>query len=164
MKKTKILRNIFFSLSVLFALAQWLDAGPMDGVLNLSNSALVPPQSTINTFDVPGAGTDPGQGTIPYTINPAGTIMGVYLDPNNVYYGFLRAPNGAITTFNVQGAGTDPYQGTQPISMNPEGTIAGDYADANGAYHVFVRARGGAITTFDVPGAGTGPNQGTVAV
>src|SRR5215471_4665229 len=103
MKNPKILRNIFLSVSVLFALARWLDAGPMDGVLNLSNSALLRPHSTIITFDVAGAGTDPGQGTIAYGINPAGTIMGFYLDASNVYYGFLRAPNGPITTFSVSG-------------------------------------------------------------
>ena len=162
--KTKILRNIFFSVSVLFALARWLDAGPMDGVLNLSNAPSIPPQSTVSTFDVPGAGTGPGQGTMPYAINPGGTIMGFYLDASNVYYGFLRAPNGVITTFSVPGAGTGPYQGTEPLSINPAGTIAGIYQDAGGAYHAFARDRNdGGITTFDVPGAGTGPHQGTVA-
>src|SRR4029077_8599024 len=127
MKKTEILRNIFFSVSVLFALARWLDAATMDGVLNVRNSALAPSPSIIVTFDVPGAGTGPGQGTIPYAINPSGTIMGFYLDASNVYYGFLRAPNGVINTFTVPGSVTGPYQGTQPLSINPAGTIAGTY-------------------------------------
>ena len=108
---------------------------PGPNAVNVSNSALVPPQSTIITFDVPGAGTGPGQGTMPYAINPAGAIMGPYLDASNVYYGFVRDPNGVITTFNVPGGGTGPYQGTQPISINPAGTIAGTYQDAGGTYH-----------------------------
>src|SRR5262249_14372100 len=139
MKKTNILRNIFFGVGVLFALARWLDAGPMDGVLNLSNSGLVRPHSTIITFDVLGSGTGPGQGTMPYAINQTGWITGPYLDANNVYHGFLRDPNGIITSLDVLGAGTGPYQGTEPLSMNPAGTIAGLYADANSAYHGFVR-------------------------
>ena len=112
--KTKILRNIFFSVSVLFALARWLDAGPMDGVLNVRNSALAPSPSIIITFDVPGAGTGPGQGTIPYAINPSGTIMGFYLDAGNVYYGFLRDANGVITRLAFQAPAPAP---TKALSL-----------------------------------------------
>jgi hypothetical protein len=38
---------------------------------------------TFITFDAPGAGTG---------INPAGVIMGLYIDANNVYHGFLLLP------------------------------------------------------------------------
>jgi hypothetical protein len=93
MKKTEILRNVLISVGALVALARWLDAGTMDGLLNLSNATSASLQFTIDTFDVPGAGTSPGQGTIPYAINPAGTIMGYYVDPNDAYHGFLRDPN-----------------------------------------------------------------------
>src|SRR4051812_42638177 len=147
MKKTEILRNIFINVSALFALAQWLDAATTGGVLNLSNATSSPPQSTINTFDIPGAGTGPGQGTMPYAINRSGTIMGPCLDMSNVYYGFVRDHNGVITTFNVPGAGAGPYQGTQPWSINPTGTIAGMYRNATLVNHGFVRAPNGAITT-----------------
>ncbi len=52
--KTKILRNIFISVGVLFASAQLLSAGMNDGVLNFNNTPLVSPQATFITFDAPG--------------------------------------------------------------------------------------------------------------
>jgi len=47
---------------------------------------------TITTFDVPRAGTSPGQGTLPNWINPAGTIVGLSIDSSGVGHGFLRTP------------------------------------------------------------------------
>ena len=46
---------------------------------------------TIITFDAPGAGTLPGQGTIASSINPAGEITGWYDDASDVVHGFLRS-------------------------------------------------------------------------
>lgn len=43
----------------------------------------------ITTFDVPGAGSGSGQGTIPGSIDPAGGITGFYVDASNVSHGFL---------------------------------------------------------------------------
>jgi len=45
---------------------------------------------TITEFDVPGAGTGPGQGTNPGGINAAATITGSYIDASGVLHGFLR--------------------------------------------------------------------------
>jgi hypothetical protein len=42
----------------------------------------------ITTFDVPGAGTGTGIGTIPISINPAGAIVGFYFGGSNVGHGF----------------------------------------------------------------------------
>jgi hypothetical protein len=64
-----------------FALVQLPAAGTQNGVPNWRNTPLEP---AIITFDAPGAGTSPGQGTIPYAINPASTIMGFDLDASNV--------------------------------------------------------------------------------
>jgi hypothetical protein len=47
------------------------------------------PDSAITTFDDPGAGTGLFQGTTPSGINPAGAIVGYYLDASNVFHGFL---------------------------------------------------------------------------
>jgi hypothetical protein len=47
---------------------------------------------TITTFDVPGAGTGPGQGTVPIANNPANLITGYFIDTNGVNHGFLRTP------------------------------------------------------------------------
>jgi hypothetical protein len=46
----------------------------------------------ITTFDAPGAGTGPGQGTIPLCNNPVDAITGDYLDASDVFHGFLRSP------------------------------------------------------------------------
>ena len=43
----------------------------------------------ITTFDAPGAGTGSGQGTVLYTINPPGAIVGFYVDSSYVSHGFL---------------------------------------------------------------------------
>jgi hypothetical protein len=43
----------------------------------------------ITTFDAPGAGTGSGQGTVLYTINPPGAIVGFYADSSYVSHGFL---------------------------------------------------------------------------
>jgi hypothetical protein len=178
--KTKILRNIFLSSGVVFASARLLAAamtstlvlgilapaafsGTSDGVLNFSNTPFVGPQPTITTFDAPGAGTSPGQGTQPFAINPAGLITGFYFDAGDAIHGFLRTPDGTIGTIDVPGAGTGPGQGTTLFSITPAGAIAGRYVDGSDVFHGFLRTPDGAITTFDVPGAGTGPGQGTRA-
>jgi len=49
------------------------------------------PDGTITTFDSPGSGTGPGQGTIPACNNPRDAITGWYVDSNNTSHGFLRA-------------------------------------------------------------------------
>ena len=96
------------------------------------------PSGAITTFDVPGAGTGSGQGTFPANINPAGTIVGNYVDASNVSHGFVRSPSGAITTFDVPGAGTGPGQGTTPFCNNPADAITGYYLDASNMYHGFL--------------------------
>jgi len=125
---------------------------------------LLAPDGEITEFNAPGAGNGPGQGTfVAFNtgINDAGTVTGEYLDPNNVWHGFVRGPHGQITEFNVRGAGTGPGQGTQSSGINAEGAVTGSYLDTNGVNHGFLRAPKGGITKFDYPGAGTGSGQGT---
>ena len=99
----------------------------------------VPQTARITTFDVPGAGTGPFQGTSPQGINAAGAVTGEYVDASDVNHGFVRASNGAITTFDVPGAGTGPGQGTIPLSNNPVDAITGYYIDASDVTHGFLR-------------------------
>jgi hypothetical protein len=119
-------------------------------------------QPTIITFDVPGAGTATGQGTLPIGIVQGNWISGAYIDGNNVYHGFLRTPWGMFIKFDAPGAGTNPYQGTIEVhGMNQSLEIVGSVQDENNRYHGFVRSPSGKFTTFDCPGAGTGSYQGT---
>lgn len=126
--------------------------------------------TTITTFDAPGAGTAPGQGTVAFGINPAGAIAGFTRDANFARHGFLRAPDGTITVFDDPNAGTCSTscgtigngQGTRAFAINPAGVITGSYTDNSGRCHGYVRAANGTFTQIDAPDAGTGPfPQGT---
>ena len=117
---------------------------------------------TITTFDAPGAGTGPGQGTYALNIGPSGTIIGFSRDANNARHGFIRSKDGSFTIFDAPGAGTGPGQGTRAYSINPSGTITGFFIDSVNVAHGYVRSNQGVITVFDAPGAGTGPGQGTI--
>jgi hypothetical protein len=126
--------------------------------------------TTITTFDAPGAGTAANQGTFPSGINPSGAITGFTRDANSARHGFLRAPDGTFTIFDDPGAGTcstscgtiGPGQGTRAYAINPSGQIAGFYSDNTARCHGYVRAANGTFTQIDAPDAGTGPfPQGT---
>ncbi len=117
------------------------------------------------TFDVPGAGTAPYQGTIVQpisSINPDGDLAGQFIDQNYVRHGYLRTAEGRITTFDAPGAGTDGRQGQGTIghSINPQGEISGAVIDGNDIYHGFVRTHDGKFKTYDAPGAGSTPGSG----
>jgi hypothetical protein len=122
--------------------------------------------ATFATFDAPGAGTGPTQGTVPLSIDTAGNITGFYKDANGTFHGFVRkVANGPATfaTFDAPGAGTGSggkisFMGTLPFGFDAAGDIAGTYADANSVNHGFVYTAASAtpaFTTFNVPGTGT---------
>jgi hypothetical protein len=146
--KTRILRNTFTSVGVLFALPLMLTAGSNEEDLNFSDRPLVHRHPTFITFDAPGS----VNGTYPSGINTAGVITGTLLDVNFVGHGFLRAKNGTITTFDVPGA----INGTYPSGINAEETVIGTLFDVNFVGHGFLRAKNGDIITFDVPDAVNG--------
>ena len=118
--KTKILRNIFITVSVLFTLTGLQAAGMNDGVPNFSKTPLLRPQATFITFDAPG-----GDLVVPSGINPVGAITGSYFGASG-NHGFLRTPDGTFTTIDPPGS-TGAYVGNfeefggQPI--NPAGAI-----------------------------------------
>ena len=109
-------------------------------------TATCAPNGAFTTFDVPGAGTGPGQGTQGQGINPVGTIAGNYFDASSVNHGFVRDKHGGLTTFYAPGVGTLPQtvghsfigQGTFPSMPNPPGAIVGSSLDASNAYHGFL--------------------------
>ena len=117
---------------------------------------------TLKTFEAPGAGTGPGQGTgcpgCAWGLNQLGMIAGSYTDSNNVYHGFLLSPKGEFTTFNAPGAGTGNYTGTGcsadcPTSVNDFGAVMGTYIDSNFVYHGYLRTPDGKIVTLDPSGS-----------
>jgi hypothetical protein len=137
---------------------QYIDAnGVYHGFLRFANG-------TITTYDVPAAGTGPGQGGYGESINPAGVITGEYSDASSVWHGFVRFRDGAIIVFDAPGAGTGPGQGTFVATVSgitPAGEVTGYYFDGINVAHGYVRAPDGAITAFDPPDAGTGAFEGT---
>ena len=96
----RLLTAAMTSMLLLGILAPSGSGGTNDGVLNFSNTPFVCPRPTIITFDAPGAGTGPGQGTITFAINPAGTISGRYADAGGAIHAILRtrtAPSSVST-------------------------------------------------------------------
>jgi hypothetical protein len=134
----------------------------VDNVNRARHGFLRDSDGTITTFDAPGAGTGPRQGTLCFSINLAGVIAGEYVDGNDVLHGFVRATDGTITTFDAPGAGTGPGQGTGVYyrdGISPADTITGYYIDAGTVYHGYVRTAGGTITTCPTCPLPTGINQ-----
>ncbi len=117
-----------------------------------------PGAHTFTTFNVPGAGTGNGQGTVVAGINLFGAIAGSYIDANNVSHSFLRKPDGQITTFDPPGTAQISYsgfQGSGANGLNAEGTVVGYFVDANLAVHAYLRTPAGKFITYDAPGACT---------
>lgn len=94
------------------------------------------------SFDSPGAGTVPGQGTEPSAISNTGVIDGETVTSANVDQGWLFY-NGHFTGLNDPQAGTAAGQGTIPLNISSDGMIAcGLYFDANDVQHGFVASLG----------------------
>ena len=108
----------------------------------------------ITTFDVPGARTSAGQGTVSYAISPGGGITGYYLDGADVSRGFLRDRNAVITTFDAPGSGTDPFLGTYGAGFSRDGITMGNYFGNDTLSHGFLRDKNGSFISFDAPDAG----------
>jgi hypothetical protein len=127
------------------------------------------PDGKFTTFDVPGAGTGPGQGTgcpgCNLGFNRWGMIAGSYSDSNYVSHGFLREPDGEFHTFEAPGADTTPnsYNGTGcfsdcPVGLNDSGAVTGSFWDSSGVQHGFLRRFDGTFATIDPAGStGTQP-------
>jgi hypothetical protein len=47
---------------------------------------------SVTTFEAPGAGKGMMQGTVSFSINPAGAVAGTYIDSSYVYHGFVGMP------------------------------------------------------------------------
>jgi hypothetical protein len=96
------------------------------------------PDGTFSAFNAPGAGTGPGQGTIPEINNNPGAILGNYTDGSSVNHGFVLDQHGSFTLFDVPGTGTGAGQGTIPLGNNNAGAITGEYIDGGNVVHGFL--------------------------
>ena len=94
---------------------------------------------TITTFDVPGAGTGSGQGTLGENINVPGAIDGTYIDASDVYHGFLRSKHGRHHHVRRSGRGHSVRPRHLRGIDNPAGAITGYYIDANNVVHGYLR-------------------------
>src|SRR5258708_34849314 len=102
---------------------------------------------SITTFDAPGAGTGPGQGTVTgQKLQSLGTITGYYVDAGGVAHGYVRIGT-TFTSFDAPGAGGF---GTLAFGINQNGAVTGYYQDAAGSGHSYLRSSGGTFTRFDV--------------
>jgi hypothetical protein len=141
---------------------QLLSAATLLTTLSLPAFAGHNEDSSIITFDAPGADTTPNDfnGTVPTSINTEGVIAGYYISPTNVLYGFLRAPDGKFTSFEAPGADTTPqsFNGTVANGINDLGEVTGYYFDASGVQHGFLRSVTGKFTSFDIPGSAGSAN------
>ena len=120
------------------------------------------PYGAINTFDAPGAGTAPGQGTTSWSIISSGSVTAEVVDAGSVAHAFIRDKQGDFTVFDVSGAGTGAGQGTIGEGIGTADAVTGQYIDSGGVNRGYVRDRNGNVTKFDAPGAGTSAGQGTV--
>ena len=147
------------------------DAGLIAGYYidasNVSHGFLRSPSGSFTTFDAPGAGTAPGQGTIVHGLNLQGSIVGSFLGANT-YQGYVRTPEGKFKTFAAPGACNmsvdEGCHGTGAWNINFFGTIVGPYEDTSGNFvaHTFVRSSDGRFMTFEVPGSSMQAGQGTL--
>src|SRR5437016_1364909 len=105
----RLLTAAMTSMLLLGILAPSGSGGTNDGLYNDASGVIHAfrraPEGTITTFDIPGAGTGPGQGTFAGNINPQEAIAGRYVDASDVAHGFLRTRSGIITTFDAPNAG-----------------------------------------------------------
>jgi hypothetical protein len=78
---------------------------------NVSHGFLRACDGRFTTFEAPGAATGVSQGTFTASfscLNPAGAIIGAYVDASNVLHGFVRDLCGKITEFDASVDGTGP--------------------------------------------------------
>src|SRR5215467_1437232 len=94
--------------------------------------SLLHAQGEFITFDAPGAGTGPGQGTLRQQITAAGTIVGNYVDSNYVTHGFVRSAQGAFASIDAPGA-----LRTQALGIT-QARVVGFYRDTNRVRHGYV--------------------------
>jgi len=118
---------------------------------------LYSPYNGFTIFDAPdeGAGVSALGWGYPDELNDLGAAVGMFIDGNNIFHGWLRTPDGEITRIDVPAAGTASGEGTYVLSINWKGLIVGGYlitaSDPFGHSQGFLRDADGRFTTFAPP-------------
>jgi len=118
----------------------------------VSHQLLRKADGKITTWEAPGAGSGPYQGTgfndtptLGYpvgSLNTGGTVASMYVDSNYVHHGYIRTPDGQFTSFDAPNADVNPADqvGTWPTSINDLGVVTGWYIDATFTIRGFIRS------------------------
>src|SRR5215471_7674730 len=128
------------------------------GNASTNHSFVVSKRGVITGFDPPGAVSSTAS-----TVNPAGAIVGAYVDASGTTHGYLLYHH-TFATIDFPGS-LFTFAG----GNNPEGDIVGAYSFTKNAavLHSFL-LRNGAFTSFDPPGSvfsdASGINPGGIIV
>jgi hypothetical protein len=90
-----------------------------------------------------------------------GSVVGAYLDSNNLFHACLRDTDGNFTTFDGAPGGHELWQLHYCLEHQPRRRNLWGYADSNFEEHGCARDPDGNITSFEVAGAGTLQYYGT---
>lgn len=114
-------------------------------VSNIAQGFMLHGSSGVTSIVHPNA----AMGTFVQGINRWNSVVGYYLDSNNVPHGFKQFSNGSFMDLNYPGA-----QRTTPMGINDSGMIVGSYVDVFGS-HGFIY-HNGQWATLDNPSAPVG--------
>lgn len=112
------------------------------GLVAFSSVVLMAKPARLITIDYPGATK-----TVAYGVNPAGDIVGAYVDTAGREHGFVLT-DGSFVSFDWPGS-----TWTEGWGINPEGDIVGQYgwlSNGNNTVHGFL-LKNGEFSTIDVP-------------
>jgi hypothetical protein len=112
--------------------------------------------STFTSISFPQRGP---RGTVVTGINKWNTVVGYYIDSNQMYHGFKRYSNGSVVTLDYPGA-----QSTSPAAINDFGTIVGGYSGASSSGSFIYHNGQWATLDFSAESVGEGTSTGAVGI
>lgn len=135
-----IAKGSIFLAVILASVISFSQARPLPSA---NSAGLSTDRITFKNIDVPGA-----TATIPSGINNSGAIVGLFLDSNGAFHGYLADKEGTfLNEIHFPGAVQ-----TEPFGINEKGDIVGSYVDDGGAFHGFL-LHDGSFATIDFPEA-----------
>ena len=111
----------------------------------LALAAATPASAQLASFDAPGAGTKPGQGTYANGVSEQGVVIGNVIDASSHYAGFTKSGGQDAVVFHA----SQDFE-THAISIDQGGFTTGYFFDAKGNSHGFIFE---GVESFDPPHA-----------